>query len=155
MEHLCTKYRDRSVEFFLVHVREPHPNGKGYIDPDADPLLTPVFEQQYPQPTTFEERLEHARQFRQLFQSQRTILVDPIDNPTFARYGYLSNMSYVISKRGLVMYRCNWTRPSEIEEVVKNLLEYEDVRQLEGKARKLQSERIIYATQEDLESPRL
>ena len=38
----------------------------------------------------------------------------------------MSNMAYEISNRGMVMYRCSWTRPYEIEEVVENLLRYPD-----------------------------
>lgn len=108
MEEQYARYLDQGVESLFIYIREAHPN------------------KDYPQPTSYEQRLEHARQLRERDQDKRPILIDPIDNPTWARYGYMSNMAYVMSNRGIVMYRCSWTRPYEIEEVVENLLRYPD-----------------------------
>ncbi|MBI4236681.1 MAG: hypothetical protein HY688_04940 [Chloroflexi bacterium] len=133
MESLCRRYRDRGVVSFLVYSREPHPGSA------------------HPQPTTYDQRRRYAAEMRASHQMERPVLIDDPEqsNPVRIAYGALANMSFIISTRGLVIFRSNWTRPVEVEEVLQNLLVAEEARKQHIGLTVVHSERAIYRPPEE------
>lgn len=114
MHKLCEEFAGPDIEFLFVYCREPHP---GRV---------------YPQPASYAERVAQARTFAEKYGSPMRVLVDEMDSRVQKTYGDLPNMAYVISKRGLVVYKANWTKPEEITALLRNLRNGERAR-AEGK----------------------
>ena len=131
MGELYDEFHDKDTEIVMVYCREAHPGGR------------------FPQCATYEERLAHAREFRQRHGAKYTIVVNPIDNSIQEAYGSLPNMAYVIDKRGLIAYRANWVRPTEIADVLRGLWEREEQRALGMKLQPVYSERVTYRPAEE------
>ena len=88
----------------FVYVREAHPG------------------EQYPHHTRFEQKLAHARAFKELFGIERPILVDDLAGTGHAQYGTLPNMTYLVSRGGRVLFRADWTDPPTIEAALNYVL---------------------------------
>ena len=65
MEQLRQKYEGRDVEFVTMYVREPHPHERGFKD--------------VPQPTTYEQKVDHAKQLIDVKDVVMPVVVDEIE----------------------------------------------------------------------------
>src|SRR5919201_1378280 len=84
MEQLADELGQQGFRFVFIYVREAHPG------------------EHYPHHTSFEQKLAHARAFRERCGVRRTILVDDLA-------GTMPNMAYVISRLGALTFKSNWT----------------------------------------------
>ncbi len=62
-----------------------------------------------------EQKLAHARAFKERFQIERPILVDDLIGTGHKLYGMLPNMTYLIGRGGKILFRADWTDPPTIE----------------------------------------
>ena len=90
------------VEFLLVYIREAHPGSR----------LKP--------PQNDAEKIEYAKQLKEIYQEPREVLVDNLAGDMHKPYGELPNMVYVIDPEGTVIYRCDWAFPKNVEKVLSN-----------------------------------
>ncbi len=81
----------------FVYVREAHPGEK------------------LPHHANLQQKLEHARLFRERWNVRRSILVDDLDGPLHRAYGMLPNMTYIVNPAGRVVFRADWTDAHTIE----------------------------------------
>ncbi|MBI3953933.1 MAG: hypothetical protein HY330_05415 [Chloroflexi bacterium] len=130
MHRLYDQWAGPDIEFLFVYCREPHP---GRV---------------YPQPAAYEERVAQARTFAEKYGSPLHILVDAMDSPVQRAYGDLPNMAYVISKRGLMVYKASWTKPDEIGALLRNLREAEQARAQSKQVFSVYTEKIEYNSPE-------
>jgi len=79
-----------------VYTREAHPG------------------ERFPHHTSMEQKLASAREMVDRFDISRRMLVDALDGPVHRAYGLLPNMTIIVSRRGRVLYRANWTDPRNI-----------------------------------------
>ena len=84
---LSRQYRERSVDFYLLYVKESHPAEK------------------YRHHTSFEQKLSHARAFRDLEKPEFPVLVDHLDGSTHRAYGPWPAALFVVHKNGLLVFR--------------------------------------------------
>jgi hypothetical protein len=96
MEEIAERYADRSVRSVFVYVREAHP---------AENL---------PPHRSMEQKREHARQFRDEQKIARSILLDDVAGTCHRAYGTLPNMTWLIGRGGLILYKAAWTRPDDV-----------------------------------------
>jgi hypothetical protein len=96
MEQLADEFAGQGYRFIFVYVREAHPG------------------ENYPHHTSFAQKLAHARAFRDQLAIRRTILVDDLAGTIHQAYGTLPNMTYVISRSGVVTFKSDWTDPETI-----------------------------------------
>jgi hypothetical protein len=61
---------------------------------------------------SIEQKLSHARIFKEQFKIQRPILVDGLVGTGHKLYGMLPNMTYLIGRGGKVLFRAEWTEPA-------------------------------------------
>jgi len=90
------------VEFLVVYVREPHPGERTGAH------------------SSMEEKIDNAKELKSLYAENREILVDSLDGEMHIKYGLKPNSIYVINPEGKVIYRCDWTVPSELKKVLDN-----------------------------------
>lgn len=90
-------YADRGVRSVFIYVREAHPG------------------EHYPAHAAFEQKLQHARDFRERVGVTRPILVDDLEGTTHRAFGTLPNMTYILNAAHTVIFRANWTDPLTIK----------------------------------------
>ena len=97
---LYREYRTANFQFFIVYAREAHPG------------------ENYPHHISLEQKLVHACTLRDLEQIQEIpILVDDFAGTTHRAYGLLPNMTYLIDRDGIVVYKSDWGDAQELDGV--------------------------------------
>lgn len=94
---MAKAFADKGFIFLFVYTREAHPG------------------ENYPAHTSMEQKLAHARAFREQRHIERPILVDDLAGSGHLLYGDLPNMTYMIGRGGRVLFRSDWTDPPTIE----------------------------------------
>ena len=97
MDELAREFADRA-HFLFVYVREAHPDDF----PD------------HPAHRSFEQKLQHARDLQQRFDTPRPILVDSLDGHVHRMYGSAPNMSWIIDPTGHVAFKGGWTTVEDL-----------------------------------------
>ncbi|MBI2089471.1 MAG: hypothetical protein HYT78_12140 [Deltaproteobacteria bacterium] len=94
---MAKEFARKNIDFIFLYTREAHPG------------------ENYPAHRSFEQKLAHARAFREHFKVERPILVDDLAGSGHNLYGMLPNMTYLIGRSGKVLFRAEWTDPPTIE----------------------------------------
>ena len=92
-----------NVHFLLLYIREAHPAKR-----------TEAIKNR-------EEKLEHAQATHKLYNEKREILVDDVEGSAHKLYGSMPNMTYIISKNGVVKFRANWTDLEAVKKVLEDI----------------------------------
>lgn len=101
---MAREYADKGFAFLFVYTREAHPG------------------QHYPAHRGQDQKLAHARAFKDHFEVQRPILVDDLAGTGHHLFGALPNMTYLISRAGKVLFRADWTDPPTIRHALDYVL---------------------------------
>lgn len=80
------------VRFVMLNVREAHPG------------------ENYPQPATMEEKMNHARVLKDLYQVPWTVAVDDLDGTLNTAMDAKPNSAYLMDKDGKIVFRSVWAR---------------------------------------------
>lgn len=102
---MARQYASQGFAFVFLYAREAHPG------------------ENFPAHRSMEQKLSHARAFREQFKIERTILVDDLVGTGHKLYGMLPNMTYLIGRSGKVLFRADWTDPPTIEAALQYLLD--------------------------------
>ncbi len=89
LKRLHTEFADR-VEFIMLNVREAHPG------------------ENYGQPTTMVEKLDHARALKQLFRVPWTVATDDIEGSLHRALDPKPNSAFLGNKDGIIVFRSLW-----------------------------------------------
>jgi hypothetical protein len=98
---MAREFAAHGVGFVFVYTREAHPG------------------ECFPAHRTLEQKIEHARAFRDRFGIERPILVDDLGGTGHRLYGELPNMTYLVSRSGQILFRSDWTDPPTIEHALR------------------------------------
>ncbi|CAN5704113.1 hypothetical protein BH23CHL2_BH23CHL2_24140 [soil metagenome] len=91
MDSLQAEFADAGVQSVFIYVREAHPG------------------EYYPHHDSFERKLEHAREFKRLFDCKRPMLIDDMTGSAHRAFGGLPNMTYIVNPAHTIMFRSDWT----------------------------------------------
>jgi hypothetical protein len=69
----------------------------------------------YPAHQSLDQKIRHARDFKEQFEIERSVLVDDLEGTGHRLYGLLPNMTYLISRGGRVLFRADWTDALTVE----------------------------------------
>ena len=89
LKRLHSEFGDR-VAFIIVNVREAHPG------------------EHFPQPGTFEEKLDHARAFRDMYQIPWPVAVDSLDGMLHLAFDGKPNAAFLANREGKIVFRTHW-----------------------------------------------
>ncbi len=103
-------YAGRGIASVFVYTREAHPG------------------EHFPAHRNLDQKVAHARAFKERFAIERPILVDDLDGTGHKLYGALPNMTYLIGRGGRVLFRADWTDPATIEAAMRYVLDARDRR---------------------------
>jgi acetyl esterase/lipase len=95
----------------------PYPNEERPSAYSRDKAGSPIR-----QPTTYEARLQLARQTVAESGIKVPVLVDEMDNPVWCTYGPAPNIAYFIDRGGTVLVKQSWYQPSAMEDFIKKYL---------------------------------
>src|SRR5688572_10574457 len=93
MEAMADEYRDHGFEFLFVYTREAHPG------------------ERWPAHRTFEQKLAQARAYQERIRCRRDILVDSLDGTAHRLYGERPDMTWMLDRTGVVLFKSFWSRP--------------------------------------------
>ena len=113
MEAMAKKYAV-DAHFIFVYSREAHPG------------------ELYPPLESIEQKIQHAKDFRERLGTERPILIDSLYGRVHRIFGGVSNMAWIIDHTGHVSYRAAWTVADDIESALEETLEMRRLRR-EGK----------------------
>lgn len=102
MNHLHESYAESGVGSIFIYTNEAHPG------------------EHYPHLESMEQKLDHAKALKQELGVNRPILLDALDGAMHQTYGGMPNMSWIISKSGIPVYKSDWTD----DRSVKNAVDY-------------------------------
>ena len=94
---MARAYADHGIASVFFYTREAHPG------------------ETYPAHRSLEQKLAHARDFRDRFGIARPILVDDLIGTGHRAFGMLPNMTYLIGRGGRVLFRADWTDAATIQ----------------------------------------
>jgi peroxiredoxin len=98
MNQVAKEFPD--VQFLVLYIRETHPGSS------------------VPPHKSIEEKLDHAKRLPGEENEQRTIIVDTIDGNAHKLFGSYPDAVYIINPQGTVVFRSDWTIPSNVQEVL-------------------------------------
>ena len=127
---MADRVADRAVRSIFIYTREAHPG------------------ENYGPHSSMDVKRDHARAFKKEFGVTRQILLDDVDGTAHRGYGLLPNMTWIMSRGGLILYKGAWTGPADIEDAL--------LAGLDGRARRQQdhlvpfySERLAWRASDD------
>lgn len=100
MNTIADQYADRGVSSIFIYTREAHPA------------------ENYGHHTDMETKAANARALRDIGGVTRPILLDSLDGACHTAYGLLPNMSFIVSRRGVITYKAAWTSPPDIADAL-------------------------------------
>jgi hypothetical protein len=132
--YTCPAFRDRvgafealaatfsnQVNFAILYVQEAHP--KGDPDPYRGHERVPAQNQRegilLPQPTTFEQRLQHAQLCAEALKLTVTMLIDSMDNAGWRTFGRAPNSAILIGPSGKAVEQELWFDPEKMRSAIK------------------------------------
>ena len=102
MNDLANRFAKHDVGSIFLYTHEAHPG------------------ENYPHLTSMEQKFQHAEALRDILGVTRPILVDALDGACHRGFGSMPNMTWIINKAGIPVYKSNWTHHTSVE----NALEY-------------------------------
>lgn len=123
MDDLAARYADRGVTSVFVYTREAHPG------------------EHYGAHRSMDDKRHHARAFLEHSKVQRPIWLDDLGGTCHAGWGLLPNMTWILGRGGLILYKAMWTDAGDVEHALQDALEHWERRKPDG-LRSFYSERL-------------
>lgn len=130
MNALAARFAGQGLGSVFVYTHEAHPG------------------EHYPHLTSMEQKLRHARALRDVLGVMRPILVDALDGACHRAYGSMPNMSWIIARSGVPVYKSDWTDARSVANAVEYVLDVVRRRQAEERLAPFRVERLDYRTQD-------
>ncbi len=103
------EYRFEGFECLIIYTREAHPG------------------ENFPHHTSLEQKHSQARRLRKMEKVKIPILVDDLKGSVHRAYGQKSNMSYLVDRDGVVVYKSDWADATELKGMCDSLLNLTDM----------------------------
>lgn len=116
IDALHAEFGDR-VDFVLLNVREAHPGAH------------------FPQPSTDEAKLDHARSLQERYDVPFTVAVDTLDGELHQRLDAKPNAAFLLDTTGKVVFRAHWARDDRrIRDALRSVVAGTDPVKLQSRA---------------------
>jgi hypothetical protein len=104
MNVIAERFQEQGVGSIFLYTHEAHPG------------------EFYPHLTSMEQKFQHARALRDELHVTRPILLDALDGACHRAYGSMPNMSWIINKAGIPVYKSDWTDANSVENAIEYFL---------------------------------
>ena len=102
MNEIADKYAEAGVGSIFLYTHEAHPG------------------ENYPPHRSMEDKIRHARDLRDKLGVTRPIYLDALDGACHRRYGSMPNMTWIFTRRGITIYKSDWSDANSVA----NALDY-------------------------------
>ena len=123
MDDLADRMAPRGVTSAFLYTREAHPG------------------ENYGPHRTMEDKRGNARAFIKHSHVRRPVLLDDLEGPAHHAYGLLPNMTWIVGRGGVILYKADWTDARDVEDALNSALEHLE-RRAKDNLRPLYSERV-------------
>lgn len=106
MDDLADRYADRGVTSAFVYTREAHPG------------------EHYRHHTSMDDKRRCARALVEHGPMRRTVLLDDLEGTAHHGWGLLPNMTWIIGRGGLIVYKSTWTDAGDVEHALIDALDH-------------------------------
>lgn len=130
MESLTNRLADRTVRSVFLYSREAHPG------------------ENYRHHTSMDDKRANARAFQEHSNVKRQILLDDLAGAAHQAYGILPNMTWIIGRGGLILYKSAWTGAEDVEDAFNSLMDGQE-RRIKDQLVPFYSERFSWRTKDD------
>lgn len=120
MDDLADRYANRGVTSVFIYTREAHPG------------------EHYRHHSSIQDKRANASAMRRELGMRRRILVDDLGGRVHRAFGTLPNMSWIIGRGGVILYKSSWTAPEDIEDALLWALDH-------GQRRKQDNLAMVYS----------
>jgi hypothetical protein len=110
MNAVAEKYKNKDVGALFIYTNEAHPG------------------ENFPHITSMEEKFDHARKLRDRLGVTRKILVDSLDGKCHRAFGSMPNMTWILTKSGMPIYKADWTDYASVENALDYFLDMQERR---------------------------
>lgn len=107
---MAKEFAPEDVQFIFLYTREAHPGDNKLHH------------------TSMEQKLQHARDFVEMWEIDRPMYVDDLEGPIHHAYGLLPNMTWIINSVGKIVYKADWTDKRTVRVAVEQLVAERDMR---------------------------
>lgn len=129
MEDLTVRYADRAVRSVFIYTREAHPA------------------ENYRHHTSMDDKRSVAKAFQKHSKVKRQILLDTLEGDAHTTYGQLPNMTWIMGRGGIVLYKSSWTAVDDVENALVGALDYNENR-MKNKWIPFYSERAAWSSRD-------
>jgi hypothetical protein len=105
MNALADRFAPQDVGSVFLYTHEAHPG------------------EYYPHHTSMEQKLRHASDLRDKLGVTRPILVDALDGACHRAYGSMPNMTWIIARSGVPVYKSDWTDHHSVANAIEYFLD--------------------------------
>jgi hypothetical protein len=126
MNAVAEKYAHRDVGALFIYTNEAHPG------------------ENFPHLTSMEEKFDHARKLRDRLGVTRKILVDSLDGKCHRAFGSMPNMTWILTKSGMPIYKADWTDYVSVENALDYFLNMQERRRSGQRLVPFSVERLDY-----------
>ena len=105
MDDIARRYEDQAVRSVFLYTREAHPG------------------ESYRHHGSMDDKRRHARAFQAECKVGRQILLDDLEGTAHNAYGTLPNMTWIVGRGGLILYKAAWTSPPDVEAALAQALD--------------------------------
>ena len=130
MNALAERFAPHNVGSLFLYTHEAHPG------------------ENYPQLTSMEQKLRHARALRDLLGVTRPIYVDALDGACHRAYGSMPNMSWIFTGSGNPVFKSDWTDAGTVENAVEYFLDIVARRRAKERLVPFRAERLSFRRQD-------
>jgi hypothetical protein len=128
LDAIAEEYSGQGVGSIFIYTHEAHPG------------------ENYPHHMSMEQKVRQAQDLRDILSVKRPILVDALDGACHRAYGAMPNMSWIISRSGVPVYKSDWSDSNSINNAIVYYLDVVQRRRQRQRLAPFRVERLDYRT---------
>jgi hypothetical protein len=130
MNTIADQYAGQGVGSIFLYTHEAHPG------------------ENYPHLTSMAQKFRHARALKDVLGVTRQIYVDSLDGACHRAYGSMPNMSWILTRSGVPVYKSDWTDSHSVRNAVEYFLEVAGRRRAGERMAPFRVERLDFRIQD-------
>ena len=110
MDKIAGHFQEQGVGSIFLYTHEAHPG------------------EFYPHLTSMDQKRRHAQALREAYGVARSIMLDSLAGDCHRAYGSMPNMTWIFNRRGVPVYKSDWSDTRSVENALQYLLGVEERR---------------------------
>lgn len=126
MNAVSERFANDNIGSIFIYTHEAHPG------------------EYYPHLTSMEQKFKHAAALRDKLGVTRSILLDSLDGACHRAYGSMPNMTWILNRAGIPVYKSDWTDSHSVANTIEYLLAVNKRRKSGERVAPFRVERLDY-----------